>query len=108
MQTETTESYQTRPSWEDLQRVADMAARQTLLESFDKYVGHEMFRVPNNIVGRCVRWILIRYLNKKVYKFRALGRTPVVRGGRKGRASLPLPEAKFIAIYVDVKRGHER
>ena len=103
----TYETETSRPTWEDLNRVAEMASSKALREAFAN-TGHEVFRVPNTFVGRIVRWILLRYLNRKVYKMRAVGRKPVTSGLRRTyRYGLPLSLSKEIAIYIDVKRGHE-
>lgn len=102
-----TEETMQRITYEDLRTVASYAVSQYIRDNTAN-VGHEVFRVPNNIIGRAIRWLLSRYLNKKVYKFRAKGRTPKIKGMRRFyRYGLPLGESKTIAIYIDTKKRFE-
>src|SRR5688500_10387163 len=80
----------TRLSWEDLRRVADMAVREYHNQAFQRNIGHEVFRVPNNWEGRLVRWILRRYLNNRVYKLTARGRKAT--DGKRHQYSIPRSE----------------
>lgn len=94
-----------RPSWEDMQRVADMAVFKYHQQAFVQHIGHEMFRVPNNWRGRIIRWILGRYLNRRVYKMVARGRKAT--DGKRHMYSIPHAVAGELAIYIYTKRGHE-
>ncbi len=93
-----------RPSWEDLRCVSEMAAHKAIQQAFPP-VGHEAFRVPNNWEGRLVRWILRRYLNRRVYKLVARGRKAT--DGKRHLYSIPLTAAGELAIYIYPKKGYE-
>jgi hypothetical protein len=90
--------------FEDLERVAMLAADTALRQAFPQR-SQAVFFIPNNFVGRIVRWILSRYLNRRVYKMRAFGRQPKRRGAGRGRPTIRHDEAKVLAIYIDTKRG---
>lgn len=94
--------------WDDIDRIAQLAANKTYRMAFEQNIGHEAFRIPNNIIGRVVLWVLRFFLNKRVYRLVPRGRTPRRKMAWRFIRDVPRDNARFLAVYLYTKRGHER
>ena len=97
-------------SWEDLRKISDYTASRVINEIQKRYTpaAHHTFLIPNTWVGRIVKWVLKRYLNRVTYKLRYVGRTPKVKGARRYHPyGMPVSKSKYIAIYIDPRKPFE-
>lgn len=90
-----------RLPYDQVREIARQAAQEALNQAFPA-VGHEHFRLPNNLWGRLVRRLIMRYLNRKVYEVRAYGRGPRFPGARRW-AGTPMKDSKVFVLYIQAK-----
>lgn len=63
----------------------------------------QMFRVPNNVVGRVFLYLLGRYMNKANYTIRKRGRCAKRKSDRTYFGDVKLKDAKEVGIYITKK-----